>query len=821
MLRSLASTAALLLIVSATLASGAHAQVAVPPAGSAPGRVSGVVASAESGEPLAAVAITVRNARDSTIVSGGMTSVDGRFRIDGLVFGVYTVRVSYVGHTPQNIEGIELTQAKPAADLGMVKLAVAPVELDAIEAQAQRSPVVMEIDRTTYSAKDMPAATGGSTTDLLRQIAELEVDINGNVKLRGNQSAAIHLNGRPAPLRGEALTNFLSQMPADRVAKVEVMPNPSARHDPEGMGGIVNIIMKDNADLGLSGNVSANGSTRGSRGFTGRLAYQKGRLTFFGGGSVSFSDNRNDLLDERHNLLATPVTIMRQEGETVNDGTFNFFDLTSEFKLGKKSTVWLTAMRYGGGYSNDAAILYGLFDTQRALLDQYDRITDGRSDYSTSDYAIGFKYQFVPQRHELTVDLRRSGYGSGGATLVDKMEHEAVADPLLLERSITDMDSDNRNLTLRADYTRPWGQKGRIETGINLARREMDDNRLQDVYVGGIVLPETHYESLYDYNENYRSAYLTLGQSFGRLGVQVGVRAELAQTDFTLHSTGERFDNDYNSVFPNVILSVDAGKQQTIRLSYSKRIGRPSSSLLNPYTPSPDPLNRQIGNPYLLPSYTHSLSLDYTRNSSKGTLRIAPFYRRSVDGWESIKRVDENGVSTVTYENSRSSEMMGSSITASIRPVGRISGSLSGTFYRQVTDATNISAEYSRDGFSWSLGGNLAARVTATLNAQLFGSYMPGREIPQGRMSGYMFNSLGLRQQLLGNKATLSLSLNDPFNLYHYSFETRDRSHIQTSRTTTKSRSASLSLTWNFGKPPQQNSRRNGPESSDESVRIR
>jgi Outer membrane protein beta-barrel family len=617
------------------------------------------------------------------------------------------------------------------------------------------------------------------------------------------------------------LTNFLSQMPADRVAKVEVMPNPSARNDPEGTGGIVNIIMKDNVDLGLSGNLSANGSTRGSRGFNGRLAYQKGRLTFFGGGSLSFSDNRNDLLDERQNLLASPITIMRQEGETVNGGTFDFFDLTTEYKLSKKTTAWLTAMRYGGGFTNDASILYGLFDTGYALLDQYDRITDGTSDYSTSDYAIGLKHQFVPQRHELTIDLRRSGYGSAGATFVDKMAHEDVADPSLLEHSITDMDSDNRNLTLRADYTRPWGQKGRIETGINLSRREMDDNRLQDVFVAGVALPEAHYASLYDYNENYRSAYLTLGQSFGRLGVQVGVRAELAQTDFTLHSTGEHFDNDYNSVFPNVIVSVDAGKQQTIRLSYSKRIGRPSSSLLNPYTPSSDPLNRQIGNPYLEPSFTHSLSIDYTRNSSKGTLRIAPFYRRSVNGWESIKRVDENGVSTVTYENSRSSEMMGTSVTASIRPVGRLSGSLSGNVYRQVTDATNISAEYSRDGVNWSISGNLAARITPTLNAQMFGSYMPAREIPQGRMSGYAFTSVGLRQQLIRNKATLSLSLNDPFRLYHYTFETRDHSHIQTSRTNTNFRQASLSLTWNFGKPPQQNSRRNGPETSDESVRIR
>lgn len=164
----------------------------------------------------------------------------------------------------------------------------------------------------------MVAAKGGKAIDVLRNVPELEVDMNGKVTMRGNQSVEIHLNGRKAPLRGEALTNYLQQMPGDRISKVEVIPNPSAKHDPEGMGGIVNIVMKDNADLGLSGNVSMNANSRMHRGFGTRINYQKGRFTLFSGGNLSFHDNTSSLYDLRRNLLASPVTLFEQNGASEN-----------------------------------------------------------------------------------------------------------------------------------------------------------------------------------------------------------------------------------------------------------------------------------------------------------------------------------------------------------------------------------------------------------------------------------------------------------------------------------------------------------------------
>ncbi|MGH7578431.1 MAG: carboxypeptidase regulatory-like domain-containing protein [Longimicrobiales bacterium] len=255
------------------------------PGGEGPGRISGRVTDGE-GQALSGVGVTIQSASDSAVVTEVATETSGAFRIDGLPLGSYTLGVSLIGYRRRNSEVIELNEEQPEVDLGEIVLEVAPVELDAVEADAERSAMVVEADRTVYNTDAMPAAEG-TAIDVLRAVPELEIDVEDNVKLRGNQSVQIHMNGRPAPLQGEQLANFLRQLPGDQIDRVEVMPNPSAKHDPEGSGGIVNIVLKEDLNLGLSGSVSANASTRNRQYFNGRLNYQRGRLTMFTGAGVS------------------------------------------------------------------------------------------------------------------------------------------------------------------------------------------------------------------------------------------------------------------------------------------------------------------------------------------------------------------------------------------------------------------------------------------------------------------------------------------------------------------------------------------------------
>src|SRR5690606_9327949 len=223
----------------AGLAAGPAAPVAVAqtPPGServaGPGRITGQVTDPE-GRALETAAIEVRTASESALVTGALTDGNGQFRITGLAPGRYRIRVSLLGYRPRSSETIELTAESPAAELGTIRLEPVALEVEGIEAVAERAAVMVQADRTIYNTSNMPVASAGNATDVLRAVPELEVDADNNVKMRGNQPVAIHLNGRPMPLRGEQLAKFLQQLPGDRIERIEVMPNPSARHDPEG-----------------------------------------------------------------------------------------------------------------------------------------------------------------------------------------------------------------------------------------------------------------------------------------------------------------------------------------------------------------------------------------------------------------------------------------------------------------------------------------------------------------------------------------------------------------------------------------------------------
>ena len=786
-----------------------------------PGRIGGVVLAAD-GQPLTSAAITIRGASDSAVAGGGMTTRDGRFRIEGLALGKYVVRITHIGFKPHNVVNIELTAAEPGVELGQMKLTVAAVELQAVEATAAKSPVVVEADRTIHDTKDMVASKGGKAIDVLRNVPELEVDMNGKVTMRGNQSVEIHINGRKAPLRGDALTNYLQQMPGERISKVEVIPNPSAKHDPEGMGGIVNIVMKDNADLGLSGNVSMNASTRMNRGVGARVNYQKGRFTLFTGGNFSFNDNKSNLYDLRRNLLASPITLFEQNGLSENSGFWNSFDLTTEFKVGKQAHFWLNGSTWGNGSENQNFTAYDILTDDRVLLDSYDRANRSEWSWRSGDVSTGFKQVFQPMKHELTIDLRRYFGGNANENRIRKMLEDAQAP---VELTHTDLDQDNGETSLSADYTRPLG-KGKLDVGARLAGRGNDyDNTTLVFGDETVTTPSTEARNFYQYDERFNSIYATASHPLKKFGFTGGLRAEFATTEFELPSTGENFRNEYRTLFPSASLSYDFGKGMTGRLNYGKRIGRPWPDILNPYVPVTDPLNRRIGNPYLKPNYTHSVTADFSKVGTRGTLRLAPYYRTTVDQWMDIKRVDSAGVSTVTWENVARVTTYGTSLTASLRPTptGRMSGSTTFNLFREERDAGNLTSDYIRSATRWSANANAQLKIDDNTNMQTNFNYNPPRTLLQGRMSAMIWNSIGLRRQFMDKKASLNVNVNDPFDLSRWNFKTNDRTHEQLSKTTFKNRQASLSFTYNWGKPPQQQSRRQSQDSGGaaETTQIR
>src|SRR5438309_2486336 len=232
-------------------------------------------------QPITGGSIGVRRDGDSAFTSGTRPDSDGSFRVEGLRFGRYSIRVRALGYTPLMRAGIVLSADHPIADLGALNLAAVATELASQQVTADRAEVVLAPDRNIYSTKNMTAASGGTAIDVLRNVPSVEVDASNNVSLRGNQNVVVQINGRPSPLKGDQLGNFLAQLPASTVKNVEVATNPSAKNDPEGTAGIINIVLNQEADLGLSGGLTMGTGSTGQANFSGNIGRQSGPLTLF------------------------------------------------------------------------------------------------------------------------------------------------------------------------------------------------------------------------------------------------------------------------------------------------------------------------------------------------------------------------------------------------------------------------------------------------------------------------------------------------------------------------------------------------------------
>jgi hypothetical protein len=797
------------------LSDGAAAQ-----AQAAPGRISGQVQSSE-GQLLANVGITLRAAADSVLVSGALTDAGGRFRLEGLRPGRYLLRVSVLGYKPRSSEAIEVTPASPQVDLGVIELEVSALVLDAIEAAAE-SEIVIESDRTTYNVKAMPVASTGTAIDVLRSVPELEVDVNNNVKLRGSQSVAVHLNGRPAPMQGEQLANFLQQMPGNRVDRVEVLPNPSAKYDPEGMGGIVNIVLRENIDLGLSGSLNASTSTQNRHSVNGRLNYQRGRLTLFSGASMYRNrwDSWNH--DLRRNLATQPVTSIDQSSNSVRHMQGWNLDWTAELKAGRQAHLWSNGYMSSASTSSDGRTAYHITDGALFVHDSYDRHDARDGGFDVYRFGGGFKQVFEPRRQELTVDGSLWQRDDTNTLVQQKLTRvrsgESVDVPL--EHLLNDIGSGSRNISVQADYFRPLGS-GRLDVGASSWQRS-NGNENQLFNTGRRLpagLPDVH--SGYDYAETVSAAYTTLSQTFGKFSAQGGLRLEHTGTTLESRVADASFDRGYTSLFPSFNVMYTPKPGRSARLLFSRRIARPYAGILDPFVPSTDPLNVSRGNPDLQPQYTSSYSADLTYTGSRGTIRVAPYYRRTSNIWERIRTVDEHRVATNSWLNGSHSETLGSNFTMSLRSTGRLSGSTNLNLRHDARDGTNIAADLQRSAVLWSAGGNLALKVTQTLTAQASGTRYSAQPTLQGSSAGYSFSTLALRQQVHGTKGSISLTLADPLKLS--ASDQSSWSHptfTQTSRSNYQSRFATLGVTYNFGKAPQQQSRRAAEQDAGETIRV-
>jgi outer membrane receptor protein involved in Fe transport len=787
----------------------AEAQRTGAPGAEAPraaGEVRGTVVDAASGQPIRSASVEVRNAAGG-LVTGALTGADGTFRIPGVRPGRYSLRVAALGHTTAARPGIVIAAESPVVEAGTVRLAASAVQIEGLTVTAERREASLAPDRNTYSLRDLPSAAGGNAVDALRNVPSVEVDIDGKVSLRGNENVVVQINGRPSPMRGEQLGAFLAQLPANMVDRVEVIPNPSAKFDPEGMAGIVNVVLKQNTDLGTSGGITAGGGTTGQVNVSGNLGYQKGALTLFGNYGFMRDDRETAGFVVRENRFQSPLTFVEQRATGRMSPLSHTLNTSAEYKLGARdmlSTSLLLTSR--AGERRDFNVSRN-FDASRSLVGMLDRTAREEATDLGLDYVLGYRHTVRPRQNEFAAELRYNREREDELLRInqqDLLTDGTTEDGLpFLENQATD--ERTRNWTLTADYTRPLGERLRLETGYRgtLRRLESDYDRSLFSHDANAFEADATRSNEFAYDEQVHAAYGVLGGSLGKFNLQGGLRVERALTEFDLATTGEAFENDYGSFFPSALAAYNLSDERQLKASYSKRVERPRSWQLNPFGRVEDALNVSRGNPFLKPEYTHSFEVGFQQSGQKGTVQVTPFFRHTTDAVRRYTTVDAGtGVATTTFVNAATTDSYGTDFNGSVR-LGRLTGFGGVSAFQQVTDASNLGSDVGSDAFGWSARANATLRITPRLDAQGFLMYRAPMATEQGRISGRSMFNMALRQKLMGDRASVSLRVVDPFNQMRFRSLTDDEDLYQESERRMGARGVFLSFSYNFGQQPR------------------
>ncbi|MEM1095972.1 MAG: TonB-dependent receptor [Bacteroidota bacterium] len=768
------------------------------------GSIQGTVLDAETGDPIITATVALWRTATDELVTGAVTEADGTFRLEGLRPDVYRVQVSFVGYMTQTVDSVAITRDVARANVGVLRMATDAQQMEGVEVVAERAAVSIEIDRTVYNTADSPVTAGGTASEVLETIPSVDVDIDGNVSLRGSGNVAVLINGRPAPVSADAIANYLKTLPAGSVDRVEVMPNPSARYEPDGMGGIINIVLKEEAELGLGGTVVAAGDTQGSVNASSTVTYGRGPLSMamnYGvrlgqdvGGGTSYRINRFNALRNE------PITYFDQEERQNEDETSHFLSLSGDYSLSPQTILNASLQGRTESETEQEITDFLAFSDFDPLLSSTIRDVNESGDSWDADARIGLTHNFesmATRTARASSGSRRSWRGRGGGrgagntpggsgqvghTLqlearvslsanegAESFLEQVTSGTDILERQEALTDRERDEISLQADYVRPLGgfrfeagYRGEIETTFSDLYSESADGN-------AALTPDEGLINTFNFEQVINAVYLQLARQYGSLGVQLGLRGEVAQTTFDLRTTNETNTNDYASLFPSAFLTYKFSEQYQLKGSYSRRVSRPRTRNLNPFPSFDDPLNIRQGNPNLQPEYIDSFELGYVQFTTWGSFTLTPYYRRTTDVVRYFQNLRDDGVTVRTVDNFDTAESSGIELISSLDNISWLDGfrgyaSIEG--FRLVTDGSNVDSAFQNDAFGW--GGRMNASYQfgnlfgfGDLDFQLTVRYRAPIETEQGRRGAFHWTDMALRQDLFNDQASLSLRFRD------------------------------------------------------------
>ena len=781
------------------------------PNGQSPFKVTGTVLDAESGEPLEYVTAALIAVSDSSIVSGAVTGVDGKFEIDARP-GMFTLRVNFLSYASKDISGIQLNREQMTRDIGVIKLQPNTELLDEVIVQGEKSTMTMALDKRVFNVgKDLTNA-GRSAADLLDNIPSVQVDVEGNVSLRGSDNVRILIDGKPSGLLGINTADGLRQLQSNMIERVEVVTNPSARYDAEGSGGIINIILKKDQRQGVNGSFTASVGYPQNLGGSFNLNYRKKWMNLFASYGIDYRispgiSNSFQTFFPEDTLYYTIRDSDRERGGWGNNLRFG-----SDFFLNDKNTITVAALYRVSDENNDYNLNYQDLDRDFNLLFVTDRYDNELEIDKNSEYSINYTRTFSKKGQKLSADVQFRDNNETEDSNIEESSYDVLEDmelPPLYQRSLNE--EFDRGWLIQADYEHPFAKDGKLEVGFrNSIRRIGNDYLVEELNDMGEWENLEGFSNNFNYDEDIYAAYAMLGNKVNKFSYQVGLRMEVTDIRTELETTNEINDKDYTDLFPSLHLTYKLKEEKFLQASYSRRIRRPWFRSLNPFSSFSDARNIRSGNPDLNPTYSDSYELGVLQNWDKSSFYYALYYRYSTGVVNYITTVDDEGTTFTRPENVGTSDDVGLEVNYSNEFNDWWRVNVNANLYHSATDAFADGEDLSTKTTTFYTRMMSQMKIKKNLNFQTSLSYRAPQEVPQGRRKSYFVVDMGFNRDIMKGNGTLTLSVRDLFNTRKYRYETITSTY--TSEAVYQRRARSVLLTFNYRLNQKKQRQRGGGE---------
>ena len=728
-------------------------------------------------------------------VAGG---VDGKFSMEVNKAGKYILSASMIGYSNSK-DLITVMDGVKKLDVGKISLTEG-MQLKEVTVTAVQPLIKNEPDKLTYNLDSDPQTASSPLVDILRKVPMLSVDGEDVVRLNGETNFKVLVNGRSSGLLVRNFKDAIKAMPASAIKSIEVITNPPAKYDAEGIGGVINIITNRKSTQGYNGSINAGVNTLGGYNGGGYISAQIGKLSLstniYTGNQIS---KGSSYTSESENYLSDDYKYSKTSGTSNSESKFNNFSVEASYEIDSLNLITLSGWGYLGNSTNIGTSLMESRNLNNVMSRKYSTTNVSEFLYGSGSGSLSYQKTFKKPDQNLTFS-----YSIDASPTESDYTNNVVPELNFTQYS---QRSTNKAMglehTLQADYYNPIGKKHNIETGIKYILRQNFSETDVDIYnpEDGTWNNAPEKVNDLDYDQHIGNMYGGYAFKHKSLSLKGGFRMEYTINDGISKSSDGNitFTNKQFDIVPYVNFSYMLKKGNSISASFTQRLNRPGIWHLNPYVNDNDPMNISYGNPNLETVRRNSITFGYRKSSQTWNLSVnlnGNFTRNNI---ERIRRVDADGISRSTYENIGVNRNYRLNFNYSYRSGEKLNIYVNGGV--AYTSIASPELNLSNDGVSYFGGAGLSAKVwnkgTVNLNGFVYG----GDVSLQGQNPVNYTSSIGFSQRFLKDKLTISIYLSEPLSKTKtYRSNSQDVTYKMSSESIYVRRSANFSLYWRFGK---------------------